>query len=34
MHTKLDHKIFPKIRSVDIDDLEDWKIAEAFYEKK
>ena len=23
----------PKIRSVDIDDLEDWKIAEAFYEK-
>ena len=24
----------PKIRSVDIDDLEDWKIAEAFYEKK
>ena len=24
----------PKIRSVDIDDLKYWKIAEAFYEKK
>jgi CMP-N-acetylneuraminic acid synthetase len=25
--------ILPKSRSIDIDDLEDWKIAEALYKK-
>ena len=26
--------IIPKIQAIDIDDIEDWKIAEALYEKK